>query len=140
MSMSREAQKYHEQYEAAPETIRWAVDNAYDEVAGICKAAGLPISRCDAGETLVADIFKFIIASKIEQEGWAASNSPKPLPVVVENIPVPNRIETKSYYAEPLGGSWTVRYKSTGEVVCFRPGHMEAEQAMESMESRGTLA
>ena len=78
MSMSREAKRYHEEYEAAPETIRWAVDSAYDEVVGICKAAGLPVSNCDAGETLVADIFKFIIKSKIEKDGWAEVPAPKP--------------------------------------------------------------
>ncbi len=49
------------------------------------------------------------------------------------------RIETKTYYAEPLGGSWTVRYKSTGEVVCFRPDEQSATEAMEKLEARGTL-
>jgi hypothetical protein len=49
------------------------------------------------------------------------------------------RIETKTYYAEPLGASYTVRYKSTGEVVCFRPDERSATEAMELLEQRGTL-
>lgn len=77
MSMSREARKFHDEYEQAPETIRWAVDAAYDEATKIFKAAGLPTSNCDAGETLVAELFKYLIASKIEQDGWAEVHSPK---------------------------------------------------------------
>ena len=49
------------------------------------------------------------------------------------------RIETPHYYTEALGASWTVRYKSTGDVVCFRPNDKEAEKAMESLEATGTL-
>jgi len=50
------------------------------------------------------------------------------------------RIETKTYYAEPLGASWTVRLKSTGEVVCFRPDERSATEAMELLEERGSYA
>ena len=53
--------------------------------------------------------------------------------------PIPVRIETKGYYAEPLGGSWTVRYKSSGEVVCFRPSHEDAQEVMERLERTGNF-
>jgi len=66
--MSKEAQKFHEEYEQAPETIRWAVDAAYDQAVILFKCAGLPTSNCDAAETLVADLFKYIIAAKMEQD------------------------------------------------------------------------
>jgi hypothetical protein len=49
------------------------------------------------------------------------------------------RIETKTYYGEPLGATWTVRYKATGEVVCLRPDEKSATEAMELLEKRGTL-
>ena len=68
MSMSREATKYHEQYEQAPESIRWAVDAAYDQAILLFKCAGLPTSNSDAAETLVADLFKYVIAAKAEQD------------------------------------------------------------------------
>jgi hypothetical protein len=54
--------------------------------------------------------------------------------------PIPTRIETAHYYAEPLGASWIVRDKTRGEVVCFRPDHKEAEKTMEALEKKGTLA
>lgn len=50
------------------------------------------------------------------------------------------RVETKTYYAEPLGGSWTVRLKSTGEVVCFRPDERSATEVIELLQKRGSYA
>jgi hypothetical protein len=55
----------------------------------------------------------------------------------MKDEPIPTRIETAHYYAVALGASWTVRYKSSGEVCCFRPDHKEAEKVMEALESRG---
>jgi hypothetical protein len=53
--------------------------------------------------------------------------------------PEPTRIETKHFYAEPLGSSWVVRDKDRGEVVCFREDDKDAERAMEEMETNGHL-
>lgn len=43
--------------------------------------------------------------------------------------------ETEHYYAEQLGGSWTVRYKLNGEVFCFRPTLEAAVTAMQKAEA-----
>lgn len=44
------------------------------------------------------------------------------------------------YHVEQLGGSFVVRDNNRGEVVCFRPSQVEAEAAIDRLNTRGTLA
>lgn len=50
------------------------------------------------------------------------------------------RFETAHFYAEQLGGSWTVRFRGTGELCCFRPTQTDAIEAMELLEKNGSYA
>lgn len=95
------------------------VDNDHDGDCGTC--AGLP-------EKAVAQM-RIVVLLAVGQAMQKLSSP----------TPSPTRIETAHYYAQPLGASWTVRTKHTGEVVCFRPSHKDAEDVMENLEKRGVF-
>lgn len=65
MSMSRESTILHEQYEAAPPNIQWAVDRSYDCVRKTFEDFGFDVSNTDPAEELVAAIYKYLIDSAV---------------------------------------------------------------------------